>query len=233
MTDNTADLNLDVLEAIARAAAPGPWVRATSGTRSWALVLSASGTADEYRVSQSADDDDAEHIATFDPPTVLALITRLREAEQAMTELTKDEEVTVEGSIFRWSELPDVLGRNMRAVTEAQQEAKGFYLRLREAEAVIAKVMPERLFAGEAEPIATDPILRGVDLAMDRLVRQDCFTERTIRILDELRAEVLGVASTSDVRAHYKPTEVVHAARVYRDCGHPADVEIGRQSSAG
>ncbi|WP_067198893.1 hypothetical protein [Microbacterium sp. XT11] len=46
-------------------------------------------------------------------------------------------------------------------------------------------------FQGESDPIATNPILRGVDLAVDRLVRADCFTERTLRVLDELRAEVL------------------------------------------
>lgn len=56
---------------------------------------------------------------------------------------------------------------------------------------------------GEEGPIATNPILRGVDLAMDRLVRQDCFTERTIRVLDELRAEVLGVQTADEVRSHY------------------------------
>lgn len=53
--------------------------------------------------------------------------------------------------------------------------------------------LDRRLFKGEHEPIARNPILRGVDLAMDRLVRRDCFTERTIRIIDELRAEVAGV----------------------------------------
>ena len=55
----------------------------------------------------------------------------------------------------------------------------------------------------EAGPIATNPILRGVDLAMDRLVRTDTFTERTIRVLDALRAEVLGVTTPDEVRAHY------------------------------
>lgn len=59
--------------------------------------------------------------------------------------------------------------------------------------------MVERRFAGESEPIATDPILRGVDLAMDRLVRQDCFTERTLRILDDLRAEVLGIETPTEI----------------------------------
>lgn len=50
-------------------------------------------------------------------------------------------------------------------------------------------------FEGESDPIATNPILRGVDLALERLVRRDCFTERTLRILDELRAEVLTSAT--------------------------------------
>nr|WP_274637084.1 hypothetical protein [Microbacterium bovistercoris] len=62
--------------------------------------------------------------------------------------------------------------------------------------------MPD-LFRGEHPPIAKDPILRGVDLAVDRLVREDCFTERTLRILDELRAEVLGVPTPEALRAHY------------------------------
>lgn len=75
--------------------------------------------------------------------------------------------------------------------------------------------MSERRFKGESDPIATDPILRGVDLAMDRLVRQDCFTERTMRILDDLRAEVLGVETPAEVRAHYAP----------------GDVEIGRRDA--
>ena len=63
--------------------------------------------------------------------------------------------------------------------------------------------MAVELYRGESEPVATNPVLRGVDLAMDRLVREDCFTERTLRVLDELRAEVLGVATPEEVRAHY------------------------------
>lgn len=50
-------------------------------------------------------------------------------------------------------------------------------------------------FEGESDPIATNPILRGVDLAMERLVRRDCFTESTLTVLDELRAEVLAAES--------------------------------------
>ena len=69
-------------------------------------------------------------------------------------------------------------------------------------------MMPERRFQGESEPIATDPILRGVDLALDRLVRRDCFTDRTLWILDELRAEVIGASSPAELMAHYaKPSD--------------------------
>ncbi|OJU39700.1 MAG: hypothetical protein BGN97_00325 [Microbacterium sp. 69-10] len=63
------------------------------------------------------------------------------------------------------------------------------------------------LYPGESEPIALDPVLRGVDLAMERLVRADCFTERTLTILDELRREVLGVEELADLRAHYQRTD--------------------------
>jgi hypothetical protein len=68
--------------------------------------------------------------------------------------------------------------------------------------------MTVELYRGESEPVATNPVLRGVDLAMDRLVREDCFTERTLRVIDELRAEVLGVATPDEVRAHYPTPEV-------------------------
>jgi hypothetical protein len=61
-------------------------------------------------------------------------------------------------------------------------------------------------FSGESDPIATNPILRGVDLAIDRLVRHDCFTERTLSILDELRAEVAGASTPDELRANYQTT---------------------------
>jgi hypothetical protein len=103
------DIDLNALEATARAAAPGPWDRATSATRDWALVLSASGTADEYRVSQSADDDDAEHIATFDPTTALALIARLREAETVIGAIDAIEPMWPRGM---YGCPQDMIGRN-------------------------------------------------------------------------------------------------------------------------
>lgn len=35
-------------------------------------------------------------------------------------------------------------------------------------------------------------IIAGIDMVEERLVLRDCFSERTLRLLDELRAEVLG-----------------------------------------
>ena len=46
------------------------------------------------------------------------------------------------------------------------------------------------LHPDEREPIALNPLLRGVDLALDRLIRRDCFSERTLRVIDELRDEL-------------------------------------------
>lgn len=53
-----------------------------------------------------------------------------------------------------------------------------------------------RLFEGESEPVAIDPILRGVDLALERLVKRDCYSERTLDVIDELRAEVMARSDT-------------------------------------
>ena len=66
-----------------------------------------------------------------------------------------------------------------------------------------------KLYPGESEPVATNPVLRGVDLAVERLVRADCFTGRTLSVLDELRAEILGVATQAEVREHYAPSQSV------------------------
>ena len=74
-------LNLDDLEAIARAATPGPWHQG-------AHYIGAGGEPydPEAVVGQASILCDAEHIAAFDPPTVRALITRIREAETRLRE---------------------------------------------------------------------------------------------------------------------------------------------------
>ncbi len=63
------------------------------------------------------------------------------------------------------------------------------------------------LYNGETNPVALNPVLRGVDLALDRLVRRDCFSDRTLRILDELRAEIVGATTPNQMREHYASPE--------------------------
>lgn len=54
-----------------------------------------------------------------------------------------------------------------------------------------------RNFAGESSPIATNPILRGVDLAIDRLVAGGVFQGDAVRILDDLRSEIADRADSA------------------------------------
>lgn len=101
------ELDLDRLEAVARAVMQGSWVAATPADdtnetrREWMAGLSADPDAPasglwvvwapedprpEVIITAVTGDGPtgekaAEHIATFDPPTMLALIERLRKAE--------------------------------------------------------------------------------------------------------------------------------------------------------
>lgn len=80
-------LDLDDLKAKALKATPGPWGALSTGVRNgdhWhvcdagesiALVAANDGAPDDRRR------ENAEHIAAFDPPTVLALIERVERAE--------------------------------------------------------------------------------------------------------------------------------------------------------
>lgn len=80
MTEEHAEaLDLGKLREVASAATPGPWGRATTDGMGWAVHRGEHETVALY-----ADRDDAEHIATFDPPTVLALIERVERAEAAV-----------------------------------------------------------------------------------------------------------------------------------------------------
>ena len=78
--------NLDNLRKIAEAANPGPWEtlggQGPFGTHAVCHRME-QGTLVEiaYRDAHF-DKANAVHIATFDPPTVLALLTRLEQAEQ-------------------------------------------------------------------------------------------------------------------------------------------------------
>lgn len=76
-------IDLDALERIAQAATPGPWDHQPYGEQNQngdyfgGDVFDGNG---EYLLSEVADVDGA-HIAAFDPPAALALITRVRELE--------------------------------------------------------------------------------------------------------------------------------------------------------
>ena len=107
-------LNLDDLEATAKAATPGPWI--ADPPSAWdtddvggyllqaAVRVKDSGsiTWDDHggEVFKPAD---AEHIAAFDPPTVLALIARLREAEAVIEAARESEARTM---VIAWGRKP-------------------------------------------------------------------------------------------------------------------------------
>lgn len=83
-------LDLDTLEATANAATPGPWIAGcphpfTPGAQvklygpNWTPIRIEESSGRYVRPTR-----DAAYIATFDPPTALALIARVREAEAAL-----------------------------------------------------------------------------------------------------------------------------------------------------
>ena len=120
----TEPLGLDALEAVARAATPGPWHQG-------AHYIGAGGEPydPDAVVGQASILCDAEHIAAFDPPTVRALITRLREAER-------------ERDGARWAAgiVGDVARESSGGWQDAAAELHAAQDRLREAEAVIEEV---------------------------------------------------------------------------------------------
>ena len=84
------DLDLDALEATARAVnTPGPWEARCDGYKEPSRVCHDSEAVIYLGYDYWADfmGGDAEHIAAFDPPTVLALIAKLREAEAVIAQI--------------------------------------------------------------------------------------------------------------------------------------------------
>lgn len=80
-------LDLDALEAVARAATPGPWnYRQTVLGMVSTTVSAGDGSHVAYPSVCHALPENATHIATFDPPTVLTLIARVREEQQKRAE---------------------------------------------------------------------------------------------------------------------------------------------------
>jgi|GEM_PF-1300580 hypothetical protein len=91
-------LDLDALEAVAKAAQQGPWSadldRHCETRGIWddrpgeEMIIGSYVAADGYDsvAWQYGSDENLTHIATFDPPTVLALIAELRAARAAIRE---------------------------------------------------------------------------------------------------------------------------------------------------
>lgn len=144
------DIDLDALEATARAATSGPWEAGEVTT--WgddndipqAAVLVSGGplTWDDHG-GEVFDPVNAEHIAAFDPPTVLALIARLRTAENVVKDY--DANFPCDGGCNVNDGPEETCSRHGRSpadlwnITEEQiKRANDAEARLREAEAVIA-----------------------------------------------------------------------------------------------
>ncbi len=111
-------IDLDALEATARAATPGPWLIGNSEMYGpSAITRDAEGlpqVQDQWVCDADAGHPNAEHIATFDPPTVLALIARLREAEAVIAEIGSLEPMWPRGM---YGCPQDMFGRNqIRAI---------------------------------------------------------------------------------------------------------------------
>lgn len=78
--------DLTNLRKIAEASTPGPWVYGDNrdGLGNKLHPAKFPGKYNPISDFEYTEDEDAEHIATFDPPTVLALLARLEQAEQAV-----------------------------------------------------------------------------------------------------------------------------------------------------
>lgn len=80
-------LDLDALESVANAATPGPWEageEAPEWTASQRVFAPGLGDEQDDTICEAVEFKDATHIAAFDPPTVLALIARVRAAEKEL-----------------------------------------------------------------------------------------------------------------------------------------------------
>ena len=142
-------IDLDALEAVARAATPGPWHQG-------AHYIGAGGEPydPEAVVGQASILCDAEHIAAFDPPTVLALIAKLREAERQRDASEKQVDIRSKDSIAariarsnvraveEWAATQALVARQTRYIEELERvDSVELKAKLREAEAVIAQIL--------------------------------------------------------------------------------------------
>ena len=106
-----AELDLTKMKAVAEAATPGPWVPEKGGRGAWIK-----GATGEWAALSCADTDDqadanATFIATFDPPTVIALLARIEALEggwQPIETAPRDGayiKAVVTGAVGRWEHL--------------------------------------------------------------------------------------------------------------------------------
>lgn len=103
------ELDLDALERIARAVeTPGPWETRCEGYKEPTRVCHDS----EYVIYLGCDfaadlgAQDAEHIAAFDPPTVLGLIAELRRARECIETLESKSMRLINANDGEWVEIP-------------------------------------------------------------------------------------------------------------------------------
>lgn len=143
--------NLDTLLKVALSATPGPWkaepyLYGMTGEGCRIRVTSPS-TDDLHNLADDVLREDAEFIATFDPPTVLALLSRLEQAERKASdnyrladELLTDRDywedkltnlvysLATEEEVGEWSSMNDIadnliehIGGKMQKLEQAEQ----------------------------------------------------------------------------------------------------------------
>ena len=159
-------LDLGALEATAKAATPGPWrwdedfgengdtgLALTNDARA-EVVGAYNWHCCSFRDDPTVEDNDAEHIAAFDPPTVLALIAKLREAERQRDASEKQVDIRSKDSIAariarsnvraveEWAATQALVARQTRYIEELERvDSVELKAKLREAEAVIAQIL--------------------------------------------------------------------------------------------
>lgn len=98
MSERVSDTRLAELRAVAEAATPGPWeadgqevTQHWSRPEPWTTIASSEVVCMSYCYGGSARgierDEDADHIAAFDPPTVLALLSEIAELRDRETRI--------------------------------------------------------------------------------------------------------------------------------------------------
>lgn len=118
-------LDLDALEKIAKAATPGPWtcekprVEQTSGFPAGVAIAATYGRQMIYASPPggSFPAADQRHIATFDPPTVRALIEAARERDHLRNEVDQ-----TDGVLLR-AQLAELENATLRAQIAQAREA--------------------------------------------------------------------------------------------------------------